>query len=132
MTNQINNTEKRIIVAFHIGRGGQFYNAGHKSFIGELNLKGIISVVENAGSWLFERNRDDRGRFCKPYLVDSNGNELLDCDEYVKEVGSIDLDGDYDTTYCCYLDDCDEEELQLISNYDGYKSNELDEEIEKL
>lgn len=34
MENQNIQTSTEIIVAFHIGRGGRFYNAGHKSFIG--------------------------------------------------------------------------------------------------
>ena len=32
-------------------------------------------------------------------------------------VGCINKDGDYDTTYCCFLEDCNDHELQLIIDY---------------
>lgn len=125
-TNTMEN--KKIIVAFHVGRGGRFHNAGHKTFIGERNLKDLISMNSNN---LFEVNRDFLGRFCKPFLTDCSGHVVLDSDRFNDEVGCLDFDGTYDTDYCRYIEDCDEDELDIIRNSGEYMSLELSEYLNR-
>lgn len=121
-TNAMEN--KKIIVAFHVGRGGRFYNPGHTTFIGEMNLQ---ELVTKRSDYLFEVNRDFLGRFCKPFLTDCSGHVVLDSDSFNDEVGALDFDGTYDTDYCRYIEDCDEDELDIIRNSGEYLSLELSE-----
>lgn len=111
-----------IIVAFHTGRGGRFYNAGHVTYIGEKNFQDLQNV-ESVN--LIIRDRDEKGRFCKPYLVDCSGNEVTD-DEINAEVGTLDFDGQYDTLSACYIEDCSDSQIELIAEDRNHvKSNDL-------
>jgi hypothetical protein len=89
---------KDLIVAFHIGRGGRFYNSGHLSYLGE---KDINDFVEN----LF-LNEDET------MYTDGDGNELLEVDN--DGIGRINVDGGYNTTYTCKVSDLDEQEIDVI------------------
>ena len=67
--------ETKIIVAFHVGRGGRSYNAGHTSFIGEKR----ISEFTNDLFTRFENERDFTDRFG---FDDTHGTGIkciLDC-----------------------------------------------------
>ena len=100
------------IVAFHIGRGGRFYNPGHKTFIGE---KKITDFVQE----LF-LNEDET------HFVDSNGNDVgLTIVESETGIGIIELDGYYDTTYTCFLSDCSFEEMKIIETSNLWNSQYL-------
>lgn len=140
---------KKIIVAFHIGRGGRFYNPGFKSFIGEKSIndftddlfinyeyqydlfkkiKGYSNLEEkyyeccDSDDFSFFENRLNFEMGEKVY-TDCNGCFVgLTVKEAEEGVGCITIDYDYDTTYAKYLEDCTEEELDLIRNYDYYKS----------
>jgi len=112
MKNSVNNNGNRIVVAFHIGRGGRFCNADYRTFIGEKNFQELINDSLN---FLVYRDRDDKGRFCKPFYTDAaSGNVIVEPDKMNNEVGRLDWDGSYDTDYACYLDECDEDELRII------------------
>ncbi len=115
--------ENKIIVAFHIGRGGRFYNAGHKTFLGELNFRDLQEL--NADN-IFYRDRDERGRFMKTEIYDGAGSFVSD-DDPKGLIGRLDFDGDYDTDYCKYIEDCTDEELQIIAKSIDFKSFELKE-----
>ena len=115
--------ENQIIVAFHIGRGGRFYNAGHKTFLGELNFMDLQKL--NADN-VFYRDRDERGRFIKTEIYDGAGNFVSD-DDPKGLIGRLDFDGDFDTDYCIYIEDCTDEELQIIAKSIDFKSFELKE-----
>ena len=115
--------ENQIIVAFHIGRGGRFYNAAHKTFLGELNFWDLQWL--NADN-IFYRDRDERGRFMKTEIYDGSGNLVSD-DDPKGLIGRLDFDGDYDTDYCKYIEDCTDEELQIIAKSIDFKSFELQE-----
>ena len=103
---------QNIKVRFHIGRGGRFHNAGHKTYVGTVNELSdcfgdsiVISEDEN-GKTL----PDSEWK-----LVDSGSNVILSGrDEIESETGILDWDGEYDTDIVCYLTDCDERECQLI------------------
>lgn len=108
---------EKIIVAFKIGRGGRFYNGGHKTYIGQQPINDFIGDL-----FLNEETN---------IYMDSNGNEVLDA-EYLNEgIGIIDLDGEYDTTICKYLSQCNDSELNLINLNTDYKTPELIEELKK-
>ena len=98
-------TENKTIVAFHIGRGGIFYNPGYISFIGE---KTISDFVDN----LFLSEEEEEKEF-----LDGNGNSVgLTLADVESGIGTINIDGGYDTTYTCYLTDCSDSELEIIEN----------------
>lgn len=121
--------KNKIIVAFHVGRGGRFHNAGHKTFIGEMDFQELISRND---SNLYKQNRDRNGRFCKPYFTGAGGN-IVDASEDIRgEVGYLNFDGQYDTDSCEYLDNCSEEELRIIINSGRYVSNDLNEHLTKI
>jgi hypothetical protein len=122
-------TTPNIIVHFHVGRGGQFNNAGHKSFVGENDISDVISFRNDH---IFIQDRDDKGRFISPMYVDHNGNELISVKMAETGVGILDFDGYYDSEICKYLSDCDENELLLIKKSINYKSVILEDFINTL
>ena len=97
---------------FHIGRGGHFSNAGHKTYVGTVNELSdcfgdsiVISEDEN-GKTLPDSEWQ---------LVDSGSNVILSGrDEIESETGILDWDGEYDTDIVRKLSECDDEEYQLI------------------
>jgi hypothetical protein len=46
--------------------------------------------------------------------------------------GCVNRDFAYDTTYCCFIEDCNNEELRLIYNYSGYVDSRILEEVKTL
>jgi len=106
-----NNSDSRIVVAFHVGRGGQFHNPGHKTYKGEINF---AQLCNSQNQYLYEVNRDSNGRFCRPYLIDAGGSTAVTPDDYGKDVGVINYDFEYDKWICCYIDECDDSELMMI------------------
>lgn len=101
-----------ILVRFHVGRGGRFNNAGHKTYVGTVNNLSdcfgdsfLISEDEN-GTTL----PDSEWR-----LVDGGGNVILfGRDEIESDTGILDWDGEYDTDIVRHLSECDDDEYQLI------------------
>ena len=99
-------------VRFHIGRGGQFNNAGHKTYVGTVN-----DLSDCFGDSIVF-SEDENG---KPLpdsewrLVDGGGNVILTGrDEIESETGILDWDGEYDTDIVRNLSECDDDEYQLI------------------
>lgn len=103
-----------IIVAFHIGRGGQFYNPGYREYIGECDIWDIVS--ERLANDTFVVNRDSDGKFCKEHVLDGGGNEVVDAEDWKAGVGTIDIDGNYDSYEVMRITDCDEDDLGMIVN----------------
>ena len=99
-------------VRFHIGRGGHFNNAGHKTYVGTVNGLSdcfgesiVISEDENG-----KPLPDSEWR-----LVDGGGNVILTGrDEIESETGILDWDCEYDTDIVQKLSECDDDEYQLI------------------
>ena len=114
--------KRKIIVSFHIGRGGRFYNGGHKTYLGEKNFQDLIS---NETDHLYIRNKDERGKFMTPTLFDGNGNVVSD-DNVNSLIGTLNFDGDYDTYGAKYIEDGTTNELELISKANEHKSGELE------
>jgi len=102
---------KKTIVAFHIGRGGRFNNAGYLRFEGVMPISEIVSRND---CHYFYTDRDKKGRFCSPHLIDSSGEFALPMVDYNSGVGTLNIDNDYNTYYTKYAGDCSEEECILI------------------
>ena len=106
------------IVKFNIGRGGKFNNQGHKTFIGT--------------------ERIDQGDDYDSLFLNEETGEYLDCDgnsveltkeEAEKGIGTIDLDGSYDTTYTKYITDINETELDILLSEDHYIAQQVVQEL---
>jgi len=137
------NTEKTI-VCFHVGRGGRFHNSGHKTYLSYTKPEKLVEDDSNHWFFInpenyhevknklgdrpnllekfdqcindndytfFENLGFDMG---EDYYFNGSGNALVSVEEVESGIFCINHDGDYDTDYSCYLDDCDEHELQLI------------------
>lgn len=144
-----NSTIGQTIVGFHTGRGGRFYNAGHVSFIGEckisdftndlflqyenqLDIYNAIKGRENLEEKYYECDENNDFSFFeklgfkvgeKQYFRNGEYPVGLTEAESDSGIGVIDIDGEYDTTVCLMLEDCSDEELQLIvdsENLPGY------------
>lgn len=140
----------KTIVAFHIGRGGRFYNAGHLSFIGCKPIGDFINdlfpVYENASD-IFEmiKGRENLEELYRKATEDWDNaaiarlsslgldlGEIEYCDgggsqvglsqkDAESGIGTINIDHDYDTTYTRYLDDCNRDEINAIIRSDGWR-----------
>ncbi len=100
-------------VCFHIGRGGRFYNAGHKSFNPNVEK---LSDCFTENSFLYDQDEngnaipDSEWRLCN-----GNGTVLLEGRDAIEsETGCLDWDGEYDTDIVKPLNECDEKECQLL------------------
>lgn len=164
MNTEVNNELGKTIVAFHIGRGGEFYNQGHRTFLGEkeigeftddlfLNFENQHSIYRKIQSRYLpnlsslydaaiENIDDDKSiaarariekflgvKFGELVYFDEGGNPVdLTAEEEATGLGRIDCDGEYDTTYTKYLEDCTDEELRLIvENRHVYVSDQVEE-----
>lgn len=117
-----------ISVAFHIGRGGHFNNAGHKSFNPNIHLLQdcftesccIIDSDPETGESINDKDWQ---------LIDGGGNVILEGrDNINSKTGVLDWDGEYDTDIVKDIEDCDDDELQLI--VDSIKNGDfVDEDV---
>ena len=99
-------------VRFHIGRGGRFNNAGHKTYVGTVN--GLSDCFGDS----IVISEDENGKTLPDSewkLVDSGSNVILSGrDEIESDTGILDWDGEYDTDIVRHLSECDDDEYQLI------------------
>ncbi len=100
------------IVCFHIGRGGRFFNAGHKSYNSHITClqdcfgDGMVISEDEEGNELPEEQWQ---------LVDGAGRAVLTGrTEIDSETGVLDWDGEYDTDIVKHLYDCTDEEYQIL------------------
>lgn len=102
---------QNIKVRFHVGRGGQFHNAGHKTYVGTVN-----GLSDCFGESTIIISEDENG---KPLpdsewqLVDG-GVILSGRDKIESDTGILDWDGDFDTDIVRHLSECDDDEFQMI------------------
>ena len=103
---------QNIKVRFHIGRGGRFHNAGHKTYEGTVNG---LSDCFGDSIVISEDEHEKPLPDSEWQLVDSGGNVILNGrDEIESETGVLDWDGEYDTDIVRHLSECDDDEYQLI------------------
>lgn len=99
-------------VRFHIGRGGHFNNAGHKTYIGTVNG---LSDCFGESSIIDMDDNGDKLPDNKWQLIDGGGNVILTGrDEIESETGILDWDGEYDTDIVRKLSECDDDEYEMI------------------
>lgn len=134
--------ENLIYVSFHIGRGGQFHNQGHKSFIGELDYEDLVRENVNDGKLFivnssYDPETDTETELPREewYATDGAGNVIIEAGELDRKTGRINFDGDYDTDYASTTDDLDEEEWEILTKeYEDavtFMTEKLKKEIEK-
>lgn len=152
MKNQTENQPTNIIVTFHVGRGGRFNNQGFLRYCGEdhsakhqvetenyMAFENESEIIQKHGDDVIDLITDlannplsdEYKAFCDKYgnlgdvVINScDGNRIGD---YVEDGQpfTYDEDGEYDTTYGIRLEDCDEDQLELIVKSNQYKSSEL-------
>lgn len=71
-------TKRTMVLSFHVCRGGRFFNPGHVEFVGEETFSDVCSMLSDR---LFTKDRDEHGRFCKPYIADEVGTVVSEDDE---------------------------------------------------
>ena len=99
-------------VRFHIGRGGQFHNAGHKTYVGTVN---DLSDCFGDSIVFSEDENGNKLPDSEWQLVDGGGNVILSGrDEIESDTGILDWDGEYDTDIVRHLSECDDDEYQMI------------------
>ena len=93
-------------------------------YLGQINFQELIS---RNSDYLFERNRDRKGRYCTPYLADGSGDVV--CEEYEGSTGRLVFDGEYNTEYTITLECCDYSEIKAILRAEGFKGLDVEEAI---
>lgn len=149
----LENTAGKEIVAFQIGRGGKFNNAGHTTFNGVSKIgnftNNLFLKYENEGEiykLLYNRNLDNLRtkleecvdnenvsffeklglKLGNKIYFDHNGNEVgLTENECESGIGKIDIDGIYDTVYTQLLENCEDWELQQILDHSGWINQQI-------
>ena len=130
----INPTPKSIIVCFHVGRGGYLNNPGQKTYNPYVKtLQDIYNSIDNC----FIINEDEDGNELPDeewLLTDAGGKIILEGRKEIESpVGILEWDTIYDTDIVKYIEDCTEEEIELIMKaYQNYEieNNDLIELID--
>ena len=102
---------QNIKVRFHIGRGGRFYNAGHKTYVGTVNG---LSDCFGESTMLISEDENGKPLPDSEWRLVDGGVILSGRDEIESETGILDWDGEYDTDIVRHLSECDDDEYQLI------------------
>lgn len=122
MITTFNNESKNVLVAFHIGRGGRFNNAGHKYY-----MPNVQKLQDCFGDLCTIHDEDENGNTLPDEqwkLLDGGDNVILEGREAIEsETGVLDWDGDYNTDIVRDIEDCTEEELEIL--YQAYIEDEL-------
>ena len=102
---------QNIKVRFHIGRGGRFHNAGHKTYVGTVNG---LSDCFGESTMLISEDENGKPLPDSEWRLVDGGVILSGRDEIESETGILDWDGEYDTDIVRHLSECDDDEYQLI------------------
>ena len=95
---------------------------GYCDFVGRMTFAQLVNEHIAEGN-LYIKNRDDNGRFIKPYLADCDGNEVS-TDNPKGLTGILEYDGYYDRYICVSLYDA-------INDGRGYEWDKaLEQEID--
>lgn len=116
----MNEEYDNVFVCFHIGRGGRYGNPGHKEYLPY--VRDFQDLLNRELENLYDVTEDE------------NGNVLPDDQWHIKnwasetvvegrvameaKTGKLDYDGKSDTYIVKNINDCDEDELQLIIDTD--------------
>jgi hypothetical protein len=113
------------LAVFHITRGGRFFNSGHKEFFGFYTYDGIVDYLTNYHD-MWDKNRDEKGRFYKTYFTDGTGNHVADYGDMI-----FDFDGDYDRFVLVPLNELDTDEKYIIFRDGNYIEEEVCESVDE-
>lgn len=174
----LNTPTEKTIVAFHIGRGGRFYNQGFISYLGKKDINELISLNDSGKnhSYIHFENENEilqnlQEKFGKEIWENASYNgksfadifqdDLQDKTEEIAELfgfnfdelgslnyfdqnggdlgvsvvndgtGLLDWDGQYDSDRAMLLEDCDENECELIL-LDANNTFEIDEDMKEF
>lgn len=122
------------MVAFHIGRGGRFYNGGHLTFLGEGKIADFTEDCCAPSTILVDEDGNEElivdMETPDAMWTDENGNGVgLTNEEYKDGIGRIDMDGEYDTTYTTYLKDVEEGSDEWDAIFASNHSDALDAQM---
>ena len=143
---------------FHTGRGGRFYNAGHRTFVKIVSdiseiIPGTASFIPANkiegledflfDSWVNEDWEDEGLKELQNSLrmtdmefrerkLDNMGGKSIDLEMNEDGTGYINWDNDYDFDVVCNLSDCDEDDLILILKSNPWDLYQVLEEIKKI
>ena len=108
-----NEKNERVVVAFQVGSFSKYFHKrrGTLTYLGEFNFRDILYIRYND---IFIKNVNG-----KKVITDEMGNIISD-DDPSGDIGVLDFDGDYDTTYCKYLEDCSDIEIEIINKRESY------------
>lgn len=114
-----------ITVCFHVGRGGRFNNPGYKSF--NPYMRSLVDIYTSSGcNSCLLINDDEEGNVLPDEewkLIDGGGNTILEGREAIESpVGVLEWDTIYDTDIVRYIEDCTEEEYDIL--YKAYLDGE--------
>lgn len=100
------------IIAFHIGRGGKYNNAGFVTCLGE-------GKIGDYTDGIYAPTDDDGEEIDGEYTDDCGCGVGLTTEEVKSGIGTICIDGEYDTTYTQQLGDIDpySKEAYAMVNY---------------
>ncbi len=104
--------DRQTVVHFHIGRGGRFRNGGYKTFKGVEDMKfqheycSVIDTDEDGNplpedEWTLIENASVR------VLLEGK-------DAIMSRTGRIEYDDEYDTDIFKFVEDCNEDEIELL------------------
>ena len=116
-------------IVFHIGRGGRFHNAGHKTY--SFCIDSLSELLEYTGCCIKTKDEDGKELPDEEWaIIDECEEEVLKGREAIEsDCIKIDIDGDFDTYVIKPLEECDDEELSILA--DEYFDNTLeDDDIE--
>ena len=157
---------KNTLITFHVGRGGRFHNAGHKTYSGTNetiddvrgqigdkhpsylryeNIADVLKPFDNTPNFekireLIDNCENDNcynSELLKYKITEENLGELIWVDSNGSQMmwenedgtGSIDIDKEYNSYFVKTLEDCDQLELELYSEYNEDKIFEYFESI---
>ena len=105
---------KTITVCFHVGRGGYHNNPGYKTYnpyvktIQDVSVYGFLNCEDEDGNELPDNEWT---------LTDQSGNIILEGRQEIESpVGVLYWDYEYDTDIVRYIEDCDDEEIDILYN----------------
>lgn len=105
---------KTITVCFHVGRGGYHHNPGYKSF------NPYVHSIQDFFGYGFVNCEDEDGNLLPDEewtLTDQGGNIILEGREEIESpVGILYWDGIYDTDIVKYIEDCTDDEIEILYN----------------
>lgn len=106
---------------FRKTRGGSFNNGGYRQFFGFFYYDDFVNYLLCYHD-MFDHNRNEKGRFCKTYFTDANGNKIANYGDLL-----FDFDGDFDRFELTPIEYLDSDEKYII--FRDAKCYEIEEEL---